>query len=62
MSSVAKLLIGVSALCFAIAVIIALLGVTLIGVPAEGFSRACSNAALISIALSVGSGGKAAAN
>jgi hypothetical protein len=44
-------LIGLSALGFILAVISALFNVSLLGVTAEGLSRACSNLALIAIAV-----------
>ena len=53
MLNVAKVLIGLSALAFVAAVISSLSGVSIIGVTPEGFSRACSNLALIAIALLV---------
>ncbi|UCF66356.1 MAG: hypothetical protein JSV80_11220 [Acidobacteriota bacterium] len=46
-------LIGVSVLGFVLAVITALAGRPLLWVPAEAFSRACSNLALIAIALTL---------
>ncbi|WP_400166488.1 hypothetical protein [Fidelibacter multiformis] len=45
------ILIGLSALGFILAVISALFNVSLFGVTAEGLSRACSNLALIAIAV-----------
>ena len=45
------LLIALSVLGFVLAVVGALLGRSIIGVSPEGFSRACSNLALITIAL-----------
>jgi hypothetical protein len=44
-------LIGLSALGFVLAVISALLNIPLWGVSAEGLSRACTNLALIAIAV-----------
>ena len=46
-------LICLSALGFVLAVIAVIIGGPIFGVPAEGFSRACSNLALITIALCV---------
>lgn len=50
MSALPKLLTGLAALAFVLAVVANYSG-TLIGVSAEGFSRAASNLALIAIAL-----------
>ena len=47
-----KVLIILAALCFVIAVITALAG-PIAGIQPEGFSRACTNLALISVALAV---------
>lgn len=44
-------LIGLSALGFILAVISALFNISVWGVSAEGFSRACTNLALIAIAV-----------
>jgi hypothetical protein len=52
MRNFAMLLIGLSALGFLIAVITCFVG-PIIGVSPEGFSRGCTNLALISIALGV---------
>jgi hypothetical protein len=46
-------LIGISALAFILAVISALVGGHVLGIWAETYSRACSNIALIAIALAV---------
>lgn len=46
-------LIGFSALGFVLAVIGVLVGGPILGVSPEGFSRGCSNLALIAIALAV---------
>jgi hypothetical protein len=52
MSIVSKLLIGLAGLAFLMALIVAQIGP--IGyVPAESFSRACSNLALLGIGLSI---------
>jgi hypothetical protein len=51
MRTVIWILIAASALGFALAVIGSLVGWVLFGVTSEGFSRACSNLALIAIAL-----------
>ena len=50
MSAIAKVLIGLASLAFLSAVFTALLG-PIFNIPAESFSRACSNLALIAIAL-----------
>jgi hypothetical protein len=50
MSTVTKVLIGLASLAFLIAVLAALLWKP-IGIPAESFSRASTNLALIAIAL-----------
>jgi hypothetical protein len=50
MSVVAKVLIGLASLAFLSAVFTALLW-PIFNIPAESFSRACSNLALIAIAL-----------
>ena len=55
MSNVTKGLIALSAIAFVMAVASGLMGGgPVIGVGPEGFSRACSNLALISIALTLG--------
>ena len=51
MENVAKGLVALAALSFIGAVLASLMGGALMGFPAESFSRACSNLALISIAL-----------
>ena len=54
MRNIEIILICLSALSFVLAVIaVIIVHGTIAGVPAEGFSRACSNFALIAIALSV---------
>jgi hypothetical protein len=45
------ILIGLAALAFVLAVISAFFHVSMLGVTAEGLSRACSNLALIAIAV-----------
>jgi len=50
MSLIAKVLMGLAGLAFLAAVFTAFAGPTY-NIPAESFSRACSNLALISIAL-----------
>jgi hypothetical protein len=52
MRTLAKVLVGLAALAFLLAVVTAFTG-RLMHVPAEGFSRACSNLALLAIALLV---------
>lgn len=46
-------LVGLSGLAFVLAVSSGLLGTTIGGIAPEGFSRACTNLALIAIALAV---------
>ena len=53
MRNVAMILIGLSVLGFVLAVISNLLVGSVAGVSPEGFSRACTNLALIAIALAV---------
>lgn len=52
MSGIAKLLIIASVVGFVLAVVAAYAG-KIVGVSAEGFSRACTNLALVAIALGV---------
>ena len=52
MSMIARVLIGLAALGFVLAVFVSLLW-PIFGIPAEGFSRASNNLALIAIALLV---------
>ncbi len=52
MSNISKVLIGLASLAFVLAVFVSLLW-PIYGVPAEAFSRASNNLALIAIALSV---------
>ncbi|HBH60564.1 MAG TPA: hypothetical protein DDX85_02235 [Nitrospiraceae bacterium] len=47
------ILIGLAALSFLFAVLTTLLGIFFISIPAEAYSRACTNLALIAIALSL---------
>ena len=49
MDALAKLLIALAALAFLLAVVTALLGMPIVGVVPEGFSRACTNLALLAI-------------
>ncbi len=52
MNVLIKVLIGLSALAFVLAVLVtAVIGEKIFGVSAESFSRACSNLALLSIAI-----------
>ena len=51
MLNLMKVLVGLAALAFIIAVIGSLTGFYLLGVSPEGYSRACTNLALIAIAL-----------
>ena len=46
-------LIGLAALSFLLAVLTAFSGIFIIRIPAEAYSRACTNLALIAIALSL---------
>ena len=52
MRKIAMVLIGLSALGFLLALISSFTGI-IMGIRAEGFSRGCTNLALISIALGV---------
>ena len=54
METLIKGLIGLSALSFLLAVVASLFTGDIIGLPPESFSRACSNLALVSIALGLG--------
>jgi hypothetical protein len=56
MSVLNKLLIAGAMVAFVLAVVAAYAG-TIAGVSPEGFSRACTNLALLAIALSVAPGG-----
>ncbi len=51
MENVAKGLVALAALSFIVAVLAGLMGGALMGIPAESFSRACTNLALVAIAL-----------
>ena len=53
MQNIIKVLIGLSALAFVLAVIWTFVGAAIWGGLAEAFSRACNNLALIAIALTV---------
>lgn len=53
MSTVVKALIGLSALAFVLAVVGAIFVGRIMGIPPESFSRACSNLALLAIAVGV---------
>ena len=53
MKIITKVLIGISALAFVLAVIASLMGGYLLGVSAEALSRTCNNLALIAIALTL---------
>ncbi len=50
MNNLAKMLTGLAALAFVLAVVTNFTGV-LLNTPAEGYSRACTNLALLAIAL-----------
>ena len=54
MDIILKILIGLSALAFALAVICSVTQCYLLGISPEAFSRACNNLALLAIALAVG--------
>lgn len=51
MRNLAWALIGLSGLGFVTAVVVATTGLDILGVAAEGFSRACTNLTLLAIAL-----------
>lgn len=53
MQNLVRVLIGLSVVAFLLAVIEALVTGPLMGIPAESFSRACTNLALIAIVLSI---------
>ena len=53
MKNLIRVLIAISALGFVLAVVSTLLGGSFLGFYAQTYSRACSNLALISIALSL---------
>ena len=54
MENIIKVLTGLSALAFVLAVFCSVTQYFIFNVPPEAFSRACSNLALIAIALAVG--------
>ncbi len=58
MSNATKALIGLSVIAFLLAVVTNLFTGPIMGVHSEGFSRACSNLALIAIAIAVSWGPK----
>ncbi len=60
MENIAKGLVALAALTFIGAVLASLTGGDLMGFPAESFSRACGNLALIAIALMLMGKGQAA--
>ncbi len=61
MENVAKGLVALAALSFIVAVLASLMGGgALMGVPAESFSRACSNLALVAIVVMLMGKGQAA--
>jgi len=51
MRNLTRALILLSAVGFVLAVLGSFMGVTIVGISPEGFSRACTNLALIAIAL-----------
>jgi NhaP-type Na+/H+ and K+/H+ antiporter len=51
MESISKALVGLAVLSFIVGVIAGLMGGGLMDFPAESFSRACDNLALIAIAM-----------
>ena len=53
MQGIAKILVALSILAFVLAVIGALFSSPILGVASEGYSRACTNLALIALALSI---------
>jgi len=53
MAKLNMVLIGLSAIAFLLAVISVLLSGSIMGITPEGFSRACTNLALLGIAVSV---------
>jgi hypothetical protein len=53
MATVAKVLIGLSALAFLLAVFVSLFGPMIYDIPAESFSRASNNLVLLAIGLVV---------
>jgi hypothetical protein len=53
MSNIMKGLVILSALGFVLAVAGSLIQINILGIPPEAFSRACSNLALVAIAMAV---------
>ena len=53
MSNVPKALVSFAALAFVMAAVGALMGQTIMGMGPEGFSRACSNLALLAMGVSL---------
>ena len=53
MAKLNMVLIGLSAIAFLLAVFGVLVSGSIMGIPPEGFSRACTNLALLGIAVSV---------
>ena len=53
MKAIAWALVGISGLAFLLAVVSVLIGQRVMGIPAESFSRASANMALIAIAMLV---------
>ena len=51
MDSLGKPLVGLAVVAFVIGVVVGLMGGDFMNVPAESFSRACDNLALIAIAV-----------
>ena len=51
MGSISKSLVGLAGVAFIIGVIAGIMGGGLMGYPAESFSRACDNLALLAIAM-----------
>ena len=61
MENLAKGLVGLAFVAFIVGVIVGLVGSPIMNIPAESFSRACGNFALLAIALMLmGSKGQAA--
>ena len=53
MNLLAKVLLGLSALAFVLAIVSVLIGQPILHIMPEGFSRACTNLALLAIAVAV---------
>ena len=53
MSNAPKALVSLAALAFVLAAVGALMGQTIMGMGPEGFSRACSNLALLAMGVSL---------